>query len=101
MTTLAEKEVIIFKYEIDLCAPTTLELPVDAKVLTGQFQGKKICLWIEIDLTAPKVQRQFIVFGTGMKFWERQFKYISTIQEPGFVWHIYEVNIDSITAGKE
>jgi pyrroline-5-carboxylate reductase len=66
-------------------------IPVSAKVLTAQIQAGNICIWYLFDDTKLHVNRFFSVFGTGMEIEEKKFDYVATVQQDGFVWHVFEV----------
>lgn len=71
-----------------------VKMPVGAQVLTVQMQGDMPCLWAEVDDTAPKEMRHFVVFGTGWNL-PREMGYsdvyIGTVQDASLVWHVYEL----------
>lgn len=76
---------------------TDLMLPEGAVVLDVQLQHALITLWAEVDISKPNSKRTFVVYGTG---WDMPddirsamhgyCDYISTVQDPPYVWHIYE-----------
>lgn len=73
----------------------SIEMPVEAQILTVQTQGGIPCLWALGDPSAPKELRCFEVYGTGHPIHydmaiERN--YIGTFQINGgsLVFHVFE-----------
>ena len=83
----------IYEYPFDIRDEFTLEMPAGAEVLTAQTQGDHAYLWASVNpaTSAPVTQHTFRLFGTGQYFSEVGVKYISTFQQPPFVWHLFEV----------
>ena len=91
---------LIYKYSFERPQNTygTLELrlPVAAKILSCQVQHAQICFWVEF--AAPDegedfevTTRIFHIIGTGHRFeLTSSMSFIATVQQPPFVWHIYE-----------
>lgn len=83
----------IFKYSSGTHTSFKIEMPYKAIIRSVQMQGNKLCFWAEIDEDHlhPFEQRSFSLFGTG---WDLNVEdtavYLATIQEDGFVWHVYE-----------
>ena len=72
-------------------------LPSGAKVLTVQFQRDDLCVWAEVDSEATPVQTFFLIVGTGNPMPDvdmKNFRYLSTVQKDGFVWHVYVEKIE-------
>ncbi len=67
-----------------------VDITCNAVILCVQMQNDVPTLWAEVK---PKVfvneKRVFIVIGTGHDIPDHA-KYVGTIQNPPFVWHIYE-----------
>lgn len=79
---------------------TTLHLPEEAPICAVMVQHGKVCLWTEIVVGAPTIERHFQIFPTGgcipFDTPEATYLYLGTVlMENGFlVWHIYEkINI--------
>ena len=84
---------VIFKYELKTkFEPQTLELPVDARVLSVGIQNHTICIWIMFNPEFPGTEhRQFSVVGTGDKDAISNYDiYLGTAQDNQYVWHIFE-----------
>ena len=75
-----------------------IEMPYYAEVLTAQMQEKNLCIWAMHHIKEngnPEdeiVKRKFHVFGTGWDIPDERNNhfYIATVQDDGFVWHIFE-----------
>lgn len=85
----------VWKYELP-GSETTLDLPVDAKPIHVATQGAgTICMWVEVDPSAPTRRRRFYVVGTGHPIPPDVFPPIHvgsflTDQAGTFVFHVYE-----------
>lgn len=82
----------IFKYELSVDG-TNISMPVGAEILTVQSQNRTLCLWALVDPEAAKEIRYFEVFGTGHPIGYDagvSREYIATVQDGGFVWHVFE-----------
>ena len=67
-----------------------ITMPAKAKIVSAAIKDKTMVLWAEVDTEAPLDDRTFVVKGTGHRLNDLEF-YVATIQDPPFVWHIYEV----------
>jgi hypothetical protein len=67
-------------------------LPVGARILSVQFQGNQLCLWVLVDLDERLVRRRTIlIYGTGNPIdSEIEMQYIDSVQDVQLVWHIFE-----------
>lgn len=70
-------------------AAVTFEMPVGAAVLYVAMQDGKPTMWAEVNPLLDKVERTFIIVGTGHPVQPGASYVGSTIDGP-FVWHIYE-----------
>lgn len=73
----------------------TLMLPVDCEIIYVAKQDINICLWCEIihpDDIHDLEPRVIHIFGTGHKFPmpREKLKYLGSVLDTPFVWHIYE-----------
>lgn len=83
----------IWKFELQTGNETETEIrmPRGAKILTVQYQNGILCIWALVDLTEPPETRLFALYGTGWDFeYDPSMIYIGTVQNPPFVWHIFE-----------
>lgn len=86
--------VTIYKYPIALTEKIVVDMPKWSQILSFQVQGDTPCLWALIETDNSLVQRQFYVVGTGQNLdalpITRLTQYIGTVQQGGFVWHLFE-----------
>lgn len=66
----------------------SLNLPF-GKVLLVQEQNNTLMLWTEVQPGWPDDIRWFEWFGTGHKIPDGV-KHVASVQQPPFVWHLYE-----------
>lgn len=80
----------IWKYTLQ--PRTRVPMPKGAKVLCAREQAGNVCIWAEVDPTAPKENRAFEVFGTGHEMADQPRTYIGTVVLSGgaLVFHVYE-----------
>ncbi len=79
----------IWKFQLD--GTHELDMPEEAKILTVGNQHHHITLWAEVDPGAVPETRRFRVYGTGHPFEASEsLVYLGTVQEPPFVWHVFE-----------
>ena len=86
-------ENVIWKYDLKL-GVQVIPMPQFAKVLTAQEQRGAVRLWVFVDPTKPPEARKFEVIGTGqtVDWWiGNDRKYVATVQQGGYVWHVFEV----------
>lgn len=81
----------IYKYPLQLTDTQVIMMPRRAEILDVQVQKGQIQLWAMVDVEEPLTPRTFHIIGTGNKFTKKGRRYISTIQDGAFVWHIFEV----------
>lgn len=88
----------VLKYPFPNSRMAYLHLHVGAEILSVQEQGEDLCLWALVDAKAlnedfQKEVRTFRVYETGQQIDDvgQRLKFIATIQEQIFVWHIFEV----------
>ena len=71
----------------------SIEMPVRAEILTVEAQRDEICMWVRVRPSAPKVKRDFVVFGTGHDIPDGiQLNFIGTAHIFGgeLVFHVFE-----------
>jgi hypothetical protein len=86
----------IWKFELETTDNQTIEMPVNAKILTVQTQNKVPCLWALIDPRESKEKRFFEVFGTGQEVLDDygvNKNYLGTYQlhDGCLVFHVFEL----------
>jgi hypothetical protein len=83
----------IFKYILKGDSISIISLPIDAKILTAAIQNKSICIWAEVETDTITEERFFEIFGTGWEMSQNmgvERKYINTVFDGPYVWHVYE-----------
>lgn len=84
---------VIYKYDLTLAGYQELTLPRNARILTADLQDCELKLWAIVDSENPARKIGIHILGTGsiVPEIERGFlKHLNTIQQEGFVWHIFE-----------
>lgn len=79
----------IYKYKLDLGDECRVSMHKFARILCVQTQGRDICVWAEVDTEHPIVDTQFWIVGTGHSRDTSDRNYVGTVQQNGFVWHVY------------
>lgn len=83
---------VIYKYPVEL--KMTLELPLDATVLTVQMQHGTAQMWVLLNPEAPTTPRHFTVYGTGQTIPKTvtAATYIGTFQvdHGALIFHLFE-----------
>lgn len=88
---MSEASKAIWKFPIAVPGGV-VTMPYGAQILTAQVQGNTIMLWAVVDpAEAVRSTRRFEIVGTGWSFKESDKRYIATVQQNGFVWHVFEV----------
>lgn len=80
----------IYKYPLYIVDEQTIPLPKDAVPLSVQIQNGEPCLWAMVDSKAASWPRRVRIFGTGNPVdIEGSWKFVGTVQERIFVWHVF------------
>jgi hypothetical protein len=83
----------VWKYEVPIDDNWhEVLMPKAARLLhVGQQNRLSVCVWADVDPTAPNVPRQLRVFGTG-HYVPESARYIGTVQIQAMplVWHLFE-----------
>lgn len=84
----------IWKFPIGPSAPDlpcAVRMPRAAEILSTSFQGGALCIWAKVEPDAEKVERRFLVIGTGWEF-RQDGRFIGTAFHPtGLVFHVFDV----------
>lgn len=87
----------IWKFPLLLQDSQSVSMPEEAEILTVQSQDGSLVLWAMVNPELPKVDRVFEVHGTGNPVYYDVHglfgvlrEYIGTVQQPPFVWHVFE-----------
>jgi hypothetical protein len=81
----------IWKYSFSIVDSQTIAMPAGAKVLTAQKQGKTFVMWAIVDVSRPAEDRVFYVYGTGNPIDHDLGKWVATVQDGAFVWHVFSM----------
>jgi hypothetical protein len=69
----------------------TLLLPRETEILTVQWQNNSPVIWALVDpWEDEKELHHFVAYATGHNLPDNLGRYIGTVQESVFVWHIFE-----------
>lgn len=81
----------IWKYEIAVGErEVTLLMPHKSEIIhIGTDPNDEFCLWAKVDPTATKIQRAFLIYGTGEEF-PGFLHYHGTAHVGSFIWHVME-----------
>lgn len=82
----------IYKYNFKLSDEGGFRIKIHEshKILTAQEQNGVICIWAEVDTDTPIINKPLYVIGTGTGFISEATRYVATVQQDKFIWHIYE-----------
>lgn len=82
----------IWKYPISMEDSQTIQIPVDAEILSVKLQHNKPVMWVKLDTEASKVVRHFTLYATDEILPPRIGKYIDTFQmhNDNLVFHVFE-----------
>ena len=81
----------IFKYKLEMVTKQTISMPVDAVVLCAQMQCSELYIWAIVDENESCIDWEFLIFGTGDEFNFNNMRYIGTVQQGIYVWHIFNL----------
>lgn len=79
----------IWKFPLDLEDSQIIDIPIGAKFLTAQVQGC-ICIWAVVDPGKVSERRRILIRGTGHPFTGSEERYIGTVMDRAFVWHVFD-----------
>jgi hypothetical protein len=82
----------VWKFQFSLTSQEGIEMPEGAIIFPIMQVGslnKIVSIWAEVNPSAPMVHRNIRIHGTGHKIRDEE-KYITTVIDPPFVWHLYE-----------
>lgn len=81
----------IYKYPIQLANFQRVAMPAGADILSCAMQNGVLCLWAVVDPTLNVKDDKFIcINGTGNEITEDVKKFIGTVFDRNFVWHVFE-----------
>jgi len=65
-------------------------MPNGARVLSVQMQHGDPTLWALCNPNERPTERTFEIMGTGQPFEWCEREFVGTVQNAGFVWHVFE-----------
>ncbi len=69
----------------------SVQVPKGAEYLTCQTQNGHIYAWFIVDPTERNLEpRKYQMIGTGHDFNPEGLRHFATLQESGYVWHLFE-----------
>ena len=78
-----------------------VELPGSARVVFVDSQKHGVVhFWVEINPDAELHKRTFVLYGTGNVIDDNHY-YVGSVNDPPFVWHLYEEWLDQETGEEE
>ncbi len=81
---------VIWEYVLEITDTQVLEMPKGAEILSVANQRGKLCLWAACDPDKVPEQRTIEIVGTGNSAIFCRRKFIGTVLQVPFVWHIFE-----------
>ncbi len=85
--------ITIWKYKLETTDIQTIEMPLDAEILTVQEQNGDINMWVKVDTEKTLVKREIFIYGTGNPIFDNDnSKYIGTFQLKSgmLVFHVFD-----------
>lgn len=83
----------IYKYTLHTYSYQKISIYRHFKPLSVQYQNEDLCLWAEVNTDHPIGLYEVRLIGTGQELnfdtITDDWKYISTVQDGMFVWHVY------------
>jgi hypothetical protein len=83
----------IYKYPLAISDSQAVLMPINAQILSVQFQREDLCLWAVVDPEEKKHARVFHIVGTGhLVPPPEKVRFIGTVQQFNgkLVWHVFE-----------
>lgn len=81
----------IHKYPIQLTDAQWVKMPAQAEILSVGMQNGVMCLWAIVDPVFNTRDDKYIcIVGTGNPFDGVYKKFIGTVFDRDFVWHVFE-----------
>jgi len=87
----------IWKYELDFEEKQTIELPLDAKIISLLNQGGRMVFYIEHKKEETRTKNvEFIIGGTGGDLPNNidEFSFLNTVPVGEFVFHVYYARLN-------
>lgn len=83
----------IWKFGLGMaCTTYDIDMPEGAAVVHAAQQAGQFTVWALVDSEKPRTRRTFAIYGTGWDITSPpNLRYIATLHEDPFVWHVFEV----------
>ena len=79
----------IYKYKIGPNEKSEIKDRI-LNILKIDWQGEDLCAWCLVSEDCPESRIRFVIIPTGYPFkLKKNLKYIDTVQDGPFVWHIF------------
>lgn len=82
---------VVYKYNLGISSDLRIEMPSGAQILKVEHFNNQASLWALVDPENSTTTRRFNVVGTGMSFNADGMRYIGSIIDDIFIWHVFEV----------
>lgn len=83
----------IYKYDVPVADEFKITMPCDAEILCVQVQTGIPRIWalVSTDVDAPKTEKAFLLFGTGLEVFNEG-RYVGSFQLVlhGLVFHLFQ-----------
>ena len=89
---------VIYKWSFENTDELVIPSSHPINFLTAQFQGEELCVWGIVN-KSPELKKEYkylvSTYGTGWFKNEIAGKYLGTVQEGYYVWHIFVEDISN------
>jgi hypothetical protein len=83
----------VYKYTLALTDVQLVKLPIGSRILSCQMQLGILTMWALVSPGNDTEDVPIYIFGTGHDMPPNiDFRFIDTVQEGNFVWHIFELD---------
>lgn len=85
--------ITIWKFPLPILDEPSIEMPRGARILSVGIQSGDAFVWAIVNTALrTKELRHFFIFGTGLPIESGvpEGRFLGTIQQPPFAWHVFE-----------
>ena len=79
----------IYKYSLDVMSEQIVTADTEWKPLAVGEQNGILMLWADVDPKGPTREHKVSIRGTGHNTGDECGPHFGTVQQGGFVWHVY------------
>lgn len=79
----------IWKFPLKIVDSQVIVLPILNRILTVQMQDGVLCMWAIVHAEGINIEVEIQIFGTGQPIGGDVGAYVGTVQESGYVWHVF------------